>query len=156
MRYNARRLRRYVHRRGPAADRDTAGFIEEFENPDGSPAKAFRTALNIISFQLFNSALPKSLVYGYDKTTVFSASQTGTSGMAARDMEYIESDRYRRTLFVVYLDGWWASIGHLRRDLRRLLPEFMPNLIVYRGSGKRCYGASGETAVKSSLRSTCN
>ena len=25
-----------------------------------------------------------------------------------------------------------------------------------REAGKRCYGASGETAVKSSLRSTCN
>jgi hypothetical protein len=138
MRYNARRLRRYVHKRGPAADRDTAGFIEEFENPDGSPAKAFRTALKIIAFQLFNSALPKSLVYGYDKTTVFFASITGTSRMDARDMEYIESDRFRRTLFVVDLDGWWVSIEQLRRELRRLLPpEFMPNLIVYRGSEEK-------------------
>ncbi|MEH2536499.1 MULTISPECIES: hypothetical protein [unclassified Bradyrhizobium] len=137
-RYNARRLRRYVHTRGPVADRDTARFIEEFKKPDGSPSKAFRTALNIISFQLLSSALPKSLVYGYDKTTVFSASISGTSGMDARDMEYIESDRYRRSLFVVDLDGWWASIEQLRRDLRRLLPpEFMPNLIVCRGSEEK-------------------
>lgn len=135
MRDNAKRRRRYVHKRGPVAGRDTDNFVEEFEHADGTPAPALRTALNTISLHLFNSALPKSLVYGYDKTKVYNASITGIDPMTARDMVYIESDRCRRSLFVVNLDGWFSSIRALRRALRKLLPpELMPNIIVYRAS----------------------
>lgn len=132
---NARRLRRYVHKRGPVAGRDTAEFVEEFRRADGTVVKALRTALGTISLDLFNSALPmrSSMVWGLDKTKVYYEGLGNPDAMTLRDKPYVESDRTRRCLFIVDLDGWWPSIKALRRALRKLLPpEFMPNIIVFR------------------------
>lgn len=139
MAYNAQRRRRYVSNRGDVAGRPTQKFTEEFRRADGSRSTAFRTALNITSFDLFNSALPKgSISYGYDKTTVQSSGESGHCPMSVRDMEYIVVDGMRRCLFVVDLDGWWVDIESLLAALRKFLPpEFMPNLVGYRGNETR-------------------
>ncbi|MEH2512235.1 hypothetical protein V1291_003589 [Nitrobacteraceae bacterium AZCC 1564] len=139
MEYNADRRRRFVHKCSNVAGRPTQSFVEEFKHPDGSPSTAFRTALNITSFALFNSALPKgSISYGFDKTTLHSSGESGRAPMDVRDMEYIVVDGMRRCMFVVDLDGWWVDIDTLLTALRKfLLPEFMPNFVVYRGCEKR-------------------
>ncbi|MDO9442269.1 MAG: hypothetical protein Q7T73_15380, partial [Beijerinckiaceae bacterium] len=143
-RANAKRLERYDHYKGLAAGRLTDSFKEMFDKAaDGSATKALRTALGIEAFQLFNSCLPKNaeIVYGSDKTTVYRNGGPGQhemSGLSVRDMEYIESDRMRRTLFVVDLDGWWPNVEALWNALRAFLPpEFMPNLVSYRGAEDR-------------------
>jgi hypothetical protein len=142
------RRRQFRHGRGDVAGRMTGPFIEKFEAEDGTPTTAFRTALEITAFEIFNSALPKlsEIVYGYSKTTVYDNTEVvvpahGTperrlkhGGMSVRDMEYLHVDGHRRCMFIVDLDGWWADIEQLLTALRRLLPpEFMPNLITYRG-----------------------
>jgi hypothetical protein len=153
---NARAMRRAADRRerlacfrferGTAAGRRTEAFRELFDKAkDGTPTKALRTALGIMSFTLFNSALPKldRMVFGADKTKVTENydSEHGfirLDGLDVRDMEYIESDRMRRTLFIVDLDGWWRSVEALWLALRQYLPpEFMPNLVGYRGAEDR-------------------
>ncbi|MBN9007553.1 MAG: hypothetical protein J0H40_19320 [Rhizobiales bacterium] len=135
MSYNARRRRRYEHTNWLAAGRPTEKFIEEFRRADGSLSTAFRTALNITSFELFNSALSKhGTDYGHDKTTVYSQNLTSQTPTSVRDMEYLYVDGMRRCLFVGDLDGWWVDLDSLLADLRRFLPpEFMPNLAAYRG-----------------------
>ncbi|MBN9002370.1 MAG: hypothetical protein J0H75_10010, partial [Rhizobiales bacterium] len=132
----SKRMKRFRFDGGLVAGRETAPFVERFENDDGDSVAAIRSWLNIVSLALFSSALPKSgIIFGRDKTKVDSASLVGLDALFARDMPYIETDRSRRCLFVVDLDGWHRSIKALRRALRKLLPpEFMPNLIVYRGS----------------------
>ena len=134
-RWVSKRLESYESKRGLLAGRQTAAFSERFVG-----CNALRTALNILSVSLFNSAVPKSgwITYGFDKTTVHRAGDTGMSALGARDMPYIETDRDRRCLQVVDLDGWWPSIAALRADLRKYLPEnMMPNITVYRGDETR-------------------
>lgn len=129
------RLERYLHKRGFLAGRQTEGFVEEFDD-----CSALRTALGIIGLQLFNSALPKfsDIVFGYDKTTVYNASDSCSSPLTVRDMPYLEVDRRRRCLFVVDLDGWWVDVAALRAALRKFLPEhLMPNIISHRGDEER-------------------
>lgn len=131
--YNSRRRERYDSKFvQDFAGRKTARFIEELVDEHGNPTVAFRSAI-CISLALFNSALPKDLIFGEDKGKVESSIGGGLSKMQIRDRPYLELARNRRCHFVVDLDGWWRSVKALWKAIRRLLPpEFMPNLIVYR------------------------
>lgn len=130
--YNKRRRERYDSQGRDFAGRKTARFIEELVDTQGNPTVAFRSAI-CISLALFNSSLPKDLVFGEDKGKVESAIGCHLSRTQIRDRAYIELARNRRCHFVVDLDGWWRSVKSLWKAIRKfLLPEFMPNLIVYR------------------------
>ncbi len=75
------------------------------------------------------------------------------------------------------IDAELKALGDKARDLKSRKVQQLGKLVIATGAdalsadelagalivlaetkeaGKRCYGASGETAVKSSLRSTCN
>ncbi|MGY2938517.1 hypothetical protein ACVWZ6_008119 [Bradyrhizobium sp. GM6.1] len=131
--YNKKRRERYDSQYvRDFAGRKTARFIEEFVDDHGNPTVAFRSAI-CLSLALFNSALPKDLIFGGDKGKVESSLGGGLSRMQIRDRAYIELARNRRCHFVVDLDGWWRSVKSLWKAIRKFLPpEFMPNLIVYR------------------------
>lgn len=131
--YNKRRRERYDSQGvRDFAGRKTARFIEELVDQHGNPTVAFRSAI-CISLALFNSAMPKDLVFGEGKGKVESALGGGLSRMQILDRAYIELARNRRCHFVVDLDGWWRSVKALWKAIRKFLPpEFMPNLIVYR------------------------
>ncbi|WP_441260668.1 hypothetical protein AB7008_41260 [Bradyrhizobium sp. 521_C7_N1_3] len=131
--YNSRRRERYDSKFvQDFAGRKTARFIEELVDEHGNPTVAFRSAV-CISLALFNSALPKDLIFGEDKGKVESSIGGHLSRMQICDKAYVELARNRRCHFVVDLDGWWRSVKSLWKAIRRLLPpEFMPNLIVYR------------------------
>jgi hypothetical protein len=132
----AERMREYKHNGGvPIAGRVCKPFKESFEHEDGTPAPAIRSWQGPISLSLFNSALPRSIDFGYDKEIEYSAHWEGVPRIFALDKPYVVLDKYRRCAFIVDLDGWWVSIEALRSHLRKLLPpEFMPNLITYRGA----------------------
>lgn len=118
---------------GKFADRDYAPVVEKFHHEDGTPAPALRGWLNLLSLQLFNGALEKgrNVTHGFDKTIEFSG---GSDRIWALDSAYVVADKFRRTMFVVDLDGWWETLEKLRTKLRKILPpEFMPNIITYRG-----------------------
>lgn len=131
--YNSRRGERYDSKCvQDFAGRKTARFIEELVDEHGNPTVAFRSAI-CMSLALFNSALPKDLIFGEDKGKVESSIGCHLSRMQICDKAYIEMARNRRCHFVVDLDGWWRSVKALWKAIRRFLPpEFMPNLIVYR------------------------
>lgn len=131
--YNGRRRERYDSKFvQDFAGRKTARFIEELVDDHGNPTVAFRSAI-CISLALFNSALPKDLIFGEGKGKVESAIGGHLSRMQICDKAYIELARNRRCHFVVDLDGWWRSVKSLWKAIRKFLPpEFMPNLIVYR------------------------
>ncbi|WP_340672316.1 hypothetical protein [Bradyrhizobium ottawaense] len=131
--YNKRRRERYDSQFvRDFAGRQTARFIEELVDEHGNPTVAFRSGI-CISLALFNSALPKDLIFGEDKGKVESSIGGVLSRMQIRDRAYIELARARRCHFVVDLDGWWRSVKALWKAIRKFLPpEFMPNLIVYR------------------------
>ena len=118
---------------GRFADRNYETVTEKFAHEDGTPAPALRGWLGILSLALLNSSLEKgkNVTYGYDKTAEFSS---GFDRIATLDAAYIVFDKMRRCAFVVDLDGWWPDMATLRKVLRTLLPpEFMPNVITYRG-----------------------
>ncbi|WLA74196.1 hypothetical protein QIH77_02870 [Bradyrhizobium diazoefficiens] len=131
--YNKRRRERYDSQWvRDFAGRKTARFIEELVDEHGNPTVAFRSAI-CISLALFNSAMPKDLIFGEDKGKVESSIGGHLSRMQILDRAYIELARNRRCHFVVDLDGWWRSVKALWKAIRKFLPpEFMPNLIVYR------------------------
>ncbi|MCK1540342.1 MULTISPECIES: hypothetical protein [unclassified Bradyrhizobium] len=138
------RLDHYKHTRGRFfADRAYDTFIEKLKNEDGTPAPAMRSWLKLISLQLFNGALRKDCVeFGYDKTTEFAASRS--ERMFALDASHVVLDKGRRCAFVVDLDRWWVDLATLRTVLRMLLPpEFMPNVITYRGREEDGVGVDG-------------
>jgi hypothetical protein len=135
-RYNrsvAKRMRKFEHKTMlPIGGRVYKTFNEIFEHSDGSRAPAIRSWLGPIALNLFNSALPTHVCYGYDKEVEYSGD---TPRLFALDNSHIVLDKYRRCAFIVDLDGWWVSIEALRSHLRKLLPaEFMPNIITYRGA----------------------
>lgn len=133
----AKRIRAYEHRGSTKfADREYLPFDEKFKHSDGTPAPAIRSWLGILALQLFNSALPKgNIQYGRDKERENSSVTDGVARIYAVDSSYVVLDKGRRCAFVVDLDGWWPDLAALRAALRLLLPpEFMPNLITYRGA----------------------
>ena len=131
----ARRLRKFTHRgTAPIGGRVYDDFEERFKREDGSRAPAIRSWLKIIGLQLFNSALPKNVLFGRDKEIEYSASAEGMQRLFALDQSHVILDKSRRCCFIVDLDGWWVSIDALRSHLRKLLPpHLMPIIITYRG-----------------------
>lgn len=132
-----KRLRKFEHNgHAPLGGRVYVPFSEKFENEDGTTTPAVRSWLGTISGQLFNSALPKGHIeYGFDKEVEYSTLVTGLPRLYALDAPYIVLDKCRKCAFIVDLDGWWNDLRSLRWQLRRLLPpEFMPNIITFRGA----------------------
>jgi hypothetical protein len=132
-----KRIRKFEHNgHTNIGGRNYVPFDEEMKHEDGTGAPAIRSWLGIVALALFNSALPKGAInFGDDKEIEYSSKTWDLPRIFALDKSHIVLDKSRRCAFIVDLDGWWVDLATLRRVLRLLLPpEFMPNLITYRGA----------------------